>query len=196
MKILQRFLMGLGTVLLVALALQLVAPKAVHAVVSTLVTVANTAANPVPIDADADARNTVVLYSIPNVNSFASLEANQFFDSVTGNPYVVPTGKRLVVDDVSAEVLTSAANPPSLSLFVGLTADGPPDFAPIQYTAFIPLGQPAQRANGFSFVAHEKTHLVAGPGAILQSGQLGGVLGSEVIAVGHLVDCSSGCNNF
>jgi hypothetical protein len=48
MKLLERFLMGLGTVLLLAISLQLVAPKAVRAVVSTLVTVANTAANPVP----------------------------------------------------------------------------------------------------------------------------------------------------
>jgi hypothetical protein len=40
--------MGLGTLLVLAATLQLFAPKAVHAVVSTLVTVANTAANPVP----------------------------------------------------------------------------------------------------------------------------------------------------
>jgi hypothetical protein len=48
MKTFKRFLMGLGTVLLLAVSLQLFAPKAVHAIVSTLVTVANTSANPVP----------------------------------------------------------------------------------------------------------------------------------------------------
>ena len=47
MKTLQRFLMGLGSLLLLAVALQLFVPKAAHAVVSTLVTVANTPSNPV-----------------------------------------------------------------------------------------------------------------------------------------------------
>jgi hypothetical protein len=41
-------LIGLGTVLLLAVSLQLFAPKAVHAVVSTLVTIANSTSNPVP----------------------------------------------------------------------------------------------------------------------------------------------------
>lgn len=48
MKILHRFLMGIGSLLLLAVSLPLFAPKAVHALVSTLVTVANTTANPVP----------------------------------------------------------------------------------------------------------------------------------------------------
>jgi hypothetical protein len=48
MKVLQRFLMGFGSLLVFAVSLQLFAPKAVHAVVSTLITVANTTSNPVP----------------------------------------------------------------------------------------------------------------------------------------------------
>src|SRR5277367_6200587 len=48
MKVLQRFLMGFGSLLLLAVSVQLFAPKAVHAVVSTLITVANTTSNPVP----------------------------------------------------------------------------------------------------------------------------------------------------
>lgn len=48
MKVLQRFLMGFGSLLLLVVSLQLFAPEAVHAVVSTLITVANTTSNPVP----------------------------------------------------------------------------------------------------------------------------------------------------
>jgi hypothetical protein len=48
MRLLQRFMMGLGTALLIAVSLPLLAPKAVHAVVSAFVTIANTTANPVP----------------------------------------------------------------------------------------------------------------------------------------------------
>jgi hypothetical protein len=46
--ILKKITMGLGSIILAALLLALTAPKTVHAVVSALVTVANTAANPVP----------------------------------------------------------------------------------------------------------------------------------------------------
>ena len=47
MKLVKQAATLFGTVLFVAMVATLLAPKAVHAVVSTLVTVANTAANPV-----------------------------------------------------------------------------------------------------------------------------------------------------
>lgn len=48
MNLVRRIVMGLGSLVAVALVLALAAPKTVHALVSALVTVSNTAANPVP----------------------------------------------------------------------------------------------------------------------------------------------------
>ena len=48
MNVLRRIAMSIGGTAAVALVIGLAAPKTVHAVVSALVTVANTSANPVP----------------------------------------------------------------------------------------------------------------------------------------------------
>ena len=49
MKLVKQAMTLVGAVLFVAVVATLLAPKAVHAVVSTLVTVANTSSNPVPV---------------------------------------------------------------------------------------------------------------------------------------------------
>jgi len=68
MRFLQRFLIGLGAILVLAISPQLVAPKSVHAVVSTLVTIANTSTNPVPVDSSADSRASVALIGRQQIN--------------------------------------------------------------------------------------------------------------------------------
>jgi hypothetical protein len=97
MKILQRLLMGLGTVLLLALALQLVAPKAVRAVVSTLVTIANTSSNPVPVQ--------VVKQSTANVVNLVYDPDYLVYDQLLPNgtlvPYSIPAGEQLVITDIN-----------------------------------------------------------------------------------------------
>jgi hypothetical protein len=102
MKIFKRFLMGIGTVVLLALSLQLVAPKAVHAVVSTLVTIANTPANPVPIRDVADPTNfpySAELCAEANVGSCdPSLSQAFVVPSVTSTGNTV---KQLVIEYVS-----------------------------------------------------------------------------------------------
>jgi hypothetical protein len=100
MKIFKRFLMGIGTVVLLALSLQLVAPKAVHAVVSTLVTVANTPTNPVPtreVDNPAD-------YPFSAPLCFGSSDFCGGAQAVVYVPTVTTTGlpiKRLVIETVT-----------------------------------------------------------------------------------------------
>lgn len=66
MNVIRKIVVGIAGVVVVALALELFAPKAVHAVVSTLVTVSNGAGNPVPTMA-VDTRNVNVV-NTPNVN--------------------------------------------------------------------------------------------------------------------------------
>jgi hypothetical protein len=111
MKILTRMLAAIGSVLLLALSLQLVAPKAVHAVVSTLVTVANTAANPVPVHS-VDAAPQLQAFEISSECNSAA------FSPCGGQLMRVPTGLTAVVQDVSgfcsmANVNGAPAPPPS-----------------------------------------------------------------------------------
>jgi hypothetical protein len=91
---LQRLLMGLGTVLLLAVSLQLFAPKAVHAVVSTLVTVANTPSNPVYTTDAINSENLLqVTCTLPDT-SFDGLSIS------TRNCYTVPAGQRALIEQV------------------------------------------------------------------------------------------------
>jgi hypothetical protein len=94
MKTLQRLLMGLGTFLLLAVALQLIAPKTVHAVVSTLVTVANTASNPVlTLSVDNPARTP--FHATATCQEFNS-------DQCFAQDFLaIPPGMTAVVQDVS-----------------------------------------------------------------------------------------------
>jgi len=76
---------AIGASLVVGLALS---PQA-QAVVSALVTIANTAANPVPTkDVDSRARNAFATRLFPSVSSASQI--------------VVPAGKYLVIDSVTA----------------------------------------------------------------------------------------------
>jgi hypothetical protein len=106
MKILQRFLMGLGTVLLLALSLQLVAPKAVHAVVSTLVTVANTASNPIPVEQtkQATANFVTLLYNSDNAANQANPPWIQINPDGSREVFSLPAGQNFVITDLLWEV--------------------------------------------------------------------------------------------
>lgn len=79
MNVLHRTVVGIAGIVVVGLALALSAPRVVHAVVSTLVTVSNTSGNPVPTVA-VDTRNVNVV-NTPNVN-ISSLPAVQLNGNV------------------------------------------------------------------------------------------------------------------
>ena len=95
MSVLRRIAMGMGGTVVVALVIGLAAPKTVRAVVSTLVTVANTSANPVPTQAmdNPALQHFEVSASCTTVVSCAN-------DTVILN---VPVGMTAVVQDVSAD---------------------------------------------------------------------------------------------
>ncbi len=123
----ERIAMGIGGVVVAVLLLAVAAPKAVHAIVSTLVTVANTPTNPVPtrdvadptnfpysaelcaeINADSCARNLSEAFVVPTVTS-------------TGNPV-----KELVIEYVSGSCSFDATVPLFLD-GIYLTSANPPD---------------------------------------------------------------------
>ncbi len=93
-NVLKRIAMGVGGVVIVALLLALVAPKAVHAIVSTLVTVANTYSNPVPV-AQAKANYINLAYD-SNTSGYDELLADG-----TSTPFSIPAGEKLVITDIS-----------------------------------------------------------------------------------------------
>jgi hypothetical protein len=105
MKLARTLLMGFGSVALVAAFLILVAPKSAHAVVATLVQVANTSTNPVP-NADVNAPGdepfqTLICVAFP-AGSFpctsGTIPESFGVPTVTSDSLTV---KRLVVENIS-----------------------------------------------------------------------------------------------
>jgi hypothetical protein len=97
MKFAKRLLMVAGAVALAGFFSVMLAPKAVHAVVSSLVTVSNTGANPVPTaDVHQSAAQSVTLSCTSTYTSCFSLSPT----GGTGAAYTVPTGQTLMVTDV------------------------------------------------------------------------------------------------
>jgi hypothetical protein len=195
MRILQRFLMGLGTVLLLALSLQLVAPKAVHAVVSTLVTVANTASNPVPVDTTADGRASIALVSSQQLNA-PTTSGLQVFANVTDySTFFVPAGKRFMIDQVAAQVQSEPGGQPLLIMELN-QGNGHPYLISIPLT-LVPVATTDNLLNLNAYAAMEKVSLFVDPGGpfqvYFQSQTPNSVANASVYVIGHLIDCGSGC---
>jgi hypothetical protein len=100
MKFAKSFLMGTGAVVMAALALTLVVPKAAHAVAVAAVEVVNTVARPVVSqDVSKSASQIVELFGGAWVGVVNPLTAS----SPTGEnlgPYTVPAGQMLVITDI------------------------------------------------------------------------------------------------
>jgi hypothetical protein len=195
MKLLQRCVMGLGTVLLLAVSLQLFVPKAVHAVVTALVTVANTAANPVPVDTSADGRASIALVSSQQLNA-PTISGLQVFENVSDlSTFVVPAGKRFMIDQVSAQVQSQPGGQPLVIMEIN-QGNGHLYQAYIPLT-LIPAATTESQLNLNAYVAMEKVSLFVDPGgpfeAYFQSETPNSVSIANVYVVGHLIDCGSGC---
>jgi hypothetical protein len=195
MKRLQCFLMGLGTVLLLAVSLQLFAPKAVHAVVSTLVTVANTAANPVPVDTSADGRGSIALVSSQQLNA-PTTSGLQVFENVSDlSTFIVPAGKRFMIDQVSAQVQSQPGGQPLV--IMELNQGNGHLYQAYTPLTLIPAATTESQLNLNAYVAMEKVSLFVDPGGpfevYFQSETPDSVSIANVYVVGHLIDCGSGC---
>jgi hypothetical protein len=109
----------IGGVTIAAFLLTLAAPKAVHAIVSTLVTVSNTAANPVPIRAaDNPARQAVLLTASLELPDGQASDRTALLDSNLAQ-FTVPAGQRLVVDSVSGNAGTPSGQTPTQIAIMG-----------------------------------------------------------------------------
>jgi hypothetical protein len=108
MNLAKKVSMFLGFVVLAAIFISVIAPKATHALVATLVQVSNTPSSPVPTkDVDSSAHAAVV-----PLNCFVEADPNsgglQCSLGVGGSPYTVPAGQRLVVEQLSAFCQTTS----------------------------------------------------------------------------------------
>lgn len=109
MNLLRRVMMAVGSITVVALVMALVAPKATRAVVSTLVTVVNTAANPVlGQDVDNPARAPFAAEcSAPGPASALATPACTI---------LAPVGKRLVIENISGLVFFNSGRLASVAV--------------------------------------------------------------------------------
>jgi hypothetical protein len=117
MTFLKRFVMGIGGIAMLAALLQLATPKAVHAVVSALVTVANTTSNPVPTIGPSDALSqNVELYgnAYPYPDPGESVYLRNPDGTGASTPFVVPDGQTLVITDVDFDSLSASATTENL----------------------------------------------------------------------------------
>jgi hypothetical protein len=90
---------GVAGVVFVASAITLFAPKAVHAVVSALVTVANTPANPVPTQAVKESR--VNFISVSFVLGGSTYNEASPDGTISSTPFTIPSGEQFVITDVN-----------------------------------------------------------------------------------------------
>ena len=95
MNVLRRIAMAISGTMVVALAFTLAVPKAAHAVLSALVTVTNTSANPVPTQS-VDNPALAPSFSV-------SVDCSKGVDVTcqTAIPAIIPSGMTAVVKDIS-----------------------------------------------------------------------------------------------
>jgi hypothetical protein len=97
----KRLLMVAGAVMLSGTLAAMVAPKAAHAVVSALVTVTNTSANPVPATLPTHIGLPPSKFVTLNC-SFATIcnSFSQVMPDGTTSPFTIPTDEQLVITDL------------------------------------------------------------------------------------------------
>lgn len=99
MNVIRKIAMGIGGTVVVALFIGLMAPKAVHAVVSALVTVANTPTNPVPAEEVKESRaNFVSVTSIEGASTYNEVQQD---GTISSTPFAIPAGEQFVITDVN-----------------------------------------------------------------------------------------------
>ena len=200
MKSTTTFLKVAAAFALAALILAIANPRALHAVVSTLVTVANTSANPVPISGTVSLDPGAIEHSarqgiqLTAQCSFASNHCDGSFSGSQGS-FRVPDGHRLVVQTISFRVLlpatqqvislgvsSSSSNTSGAGVFstyyLHLQSDGP-----VVQSQLYSVTQPLTKyADGGTFISFDAERNSFGGANDITS--LNGGLS------GYLVDCS------
>lgn len=164
MKFAKRLLIVAGAVALAGLLSVMLVPKAVHAVVSTLVTVANTSSNSVPIGDGGFAEEPFQWEGVVRAsNSYSSLFTNFVTPSVTVDGRTV---RRLVIEDVTADCqgLSSPASGIRVSSGPGFSQAGAALLPSGNAEFFVPLAAPIGNEQDLS----QETRIYVDPGVTVQ----------------------------
>jgi hypothetical protein len=132
----KRLLVVAGTMTLAVVLGLMAVPRAAHAVTSLLVQITNTVANPVPNrDVDNPVRQAVQLRTTAAFTGTDIASGN--FTTFDGNDFVVPAGKRLVVEFISGDMNVPQGVSATDTVFSGVvsTPNG-------NYTTSVELGPP------------------------------------------------------
>jgi hypothetical protein len=178
MSVLRKILIGLGSIVVVALVLALVSPKSMRAAVSTLVTVSNSLANPVLTEpATSTATQIVALYCNLSSAPGAGLLGCQLVmpgGGLGSSSYIVPAGQNLVITDVE----------------IDSPGGGGIQFVGLQPTAAAQLAPSGNATPIWYFSNDGQTHeYQLGPGFVWPGGNpifLNGLIGATVILRGYL----------
>jgi hypothetical protein len=193
MTVLRRIAMAISGTVVVALVLTLAVPKAAHAVFSALVTVTNTPANPVPVDVNADARASIALLGSQQLDDGSSSGTQALLNASDLSQFVIPNGKRFIIDDVNASVFVSPGSQPVVVLLLN-QGNGHKYFSYVPLTVEEPSSIPGQSD---SYFAQEKARLFVDPGGsfqvLFERNNSSGSANANVSVVGHLIDCGAGC---
>ena len=172
MNVLRKILIGLGSITAVALVLALAAPKTVHAVVSTLVTVTNNVPvlNPTSssgtqaiITEETEGASRVPMQAVCNVQ-------NSSGPGIFGcsDMYTVPLGQRLVIEYVGAQCITSSGFN-VYSAFLATSEGGTSgalDFLPVINEG--PAGGTGPYGTGLALGVGQSLRIYADPGSQVQ----------------------------
>ena len=119
MNIVKRILVYVGCVVLAAILISVPAPRATHALVATLVQVANTSANPVPT-LEQEAQSAFVAQGTCQIS---------FEGCAVGTLYTVPAGKTAVLESVAFSCIltpSSGTSPSGVQTEAGSLTFRPP----------------------------------------------------------------------
>lgn len=175
---------ALGAVVLAALLLVALAPRAARGVAAALVQVVNTTANPVPDrDVDMPGRHAVTLGFDDESDSG---RAN--FTNLDQTPFVVPSGKRLVVESLNGVVeldnTTTNGGYYIVSCGVGTGTNA--------FTAILRIvPQATTYSTFFVFTSSSRLYCDAGSSVTIDGLPDGNLIGAGGRLVGYFIDCSS-----
>jgi hypothetical protein len=178
MRLLKQALAVLGTVVVIAVIALLVAPKTAHALVATLVQVANTSANPVPTQDTENPARSPFQKELDFLITDGTIAATASF--------AVPAGKALVIDFVSGAAFQPAGetmrNYEIITTVNGV--DAVHSFAPGQITA--------DAGGGTDQFTSQPAVIYADQGSIVSfiavRAQATGLTSGSVTVSGHLVN--------
>ena len=157
MNLVKKVLMFVGFVVLASALVSVLSPKATHALVATLVQVANTSANPVP-NKDVDFPVRAVIQS-PNCIGNAYPPGNVY--ASCSPSYTVPAGQRFAIEQLEAFCFTPKGNNLTQA-FIQISEQGS------DTSHYLPLTSQGDFEGQTEFIENQQVRYYADPGSTIR----------------------------